>query len=255
MIELREVRKQYGGTIAVGGLSLHVDAGEVVVLVGPSGCGKTTTLKLINRLIEPTSGTIAVAGRETRAYPPHELRRRIGYCFQQIGLFPHLTVGENVAITPTLMGWPQERIRPRVEELLELVELEPSAFQERWPAELSGGQQQRVGIARALAAQPDVLLMDEPFGALDPMTRDRLRERFRTIQRDLGVTTVLVTHDTVEALLLGSRIAVMEAGRLLQVGSPHELLSAPANDTVRELFEAPRRQAEAVEALLGDTRR
>ena len=250
MIELRDVHKHYGDTVAVHSLSLSVAAGELLVLVGASGCGKTTTLKMINRLIEPSGGSVAVAGHDTREYPPHELRRRIGYCFQEVGLFPHLSVAENIAVTPSLLGWSVARTRNRVNELLELVELDPARFRDRGTAELSGGQQQRVGIARALAAEPEVLLMDEPFGALDPMTRDRLRERFQVIQRDLSVTTVLVTHDMVEALLIASRIAVLEAGSLLQVNAPRELLQRPASDTVRELFAAPRRQADAVEALL-----
>jgi len=250
VIELREVTKHYGQTVAVRSLSLSVAPGELLVLVGASGCGKTTTLKMVNRLIEPSEGTISVGDHDTRDYPPHELRRRIGYCFQEVGLFPHLDVAENIAVTPSLLGWPEARIRDRVDHLLELVELDPAVFRERGATELSGGQQQRVGIARALAAEPDVLLMDEPFGALDPMTRGRLRERFHVIQRELGVTTLLVTHDLVEALLVASRIAVMEAGSLLQLGTPGELLREPAHDAVRDLFEAPQRQADAVEALL-----
>ena len=242
--------RSYGAVAAVRDLSLRIAAGELLVLVGASGCGKTTTLKMINRLIEPSTGRVTIGGRDTRDVPAPELRRRIGYCFQQIGLFPHLGVAENIAVTPQLLGWPAERVRERVTALLQLVELEPAQYRDRMPHELSGGQQQRVGIARALAAEPDLLLMDEPFGALDPMSRDRLRRRLQEIQGELGVTTVLVTHDMFEALLLGHRIAVMEAGRLLQVGTPAELLRAPAHAAVRELLESPRRQVEAVEDLL-----
>ena len=249
-IELEAVGRNYGAVAAVRELSLRVAAGEFLVLVGASGCGKTTTLKMINRLVEPSAGRVTLGGRDTRDLPAAALRRRIGYCFQQIGLFPHLSVAENAAVTPQLLGWPAQRVRQRVAALLHLVELDPDHYGARMPHELSGGQQQRVGIARALAAEPDVLLMDEPFGALDPITRDRLRRRLKEIQGEVGVTTVLVTHDMFEALLLGHRIAVMDAGRLLQVGTPAELLRAPAHGAVRELLESPRRQVAALEELL-----
>ena len=179
------------------------------------------------------------------------LRRQIGYCFQQIGLFPHLSVAENIEVTPRLLGWSDEVRRDRVDELLALVELEPESFRERMPDELSGGQQQRVGIARALAARPEILLMDEPFGSLDPLTRDRLQQRLKAIQGELGISIVFVTHDMVEALVLGDRIAVLDAGRLVQVGSPRELLLDPDGPIVAGLMETPRRQAEQVDALLG----
>ncbi|MEA2627244.1 MAG: osmoprotectant transport system ATP-binding protein [Candidatus Binatota bacterium] len=249
MIELRTLTKRYGDSVAVEELSLTIDRRECLVLLGGSGSGKTTTLKMINRLIEPTTGEILIDGEDVRGLAPHELRRRIGYCFQRIGLFPHLTVAENVGITPSLLGWSEERIRGRVEELLRLVELDPAEFAERNPDELSGGQQQRVGVARALAAEPRVLLLDEPFGALDPITRDRLQESFRRIRQELELTAVFVTHDMVEAILLGDRIAVMNRGRLVQVGTPRELVESPADDYVAELLSTPARQARAVERL------
>jgi osmoprotectant transport system ATP-binding protein len=250
MIDLQEVTKQYPGGPAVDRLSLHVREGELLVLLGGSGSGKTTTLKMINRLIEPTSGRILVGGQDVASVPAHTLRRRIGYVFQQIGLFPHMSVAENVGVTPSLLGWDAARIRARVDALLELVELDPGAVRDRRPDELSGGQAQRVGVARALAAEPRVMLLDEPFGALDPLTRDRLQRSFLRIRRKLGLTAVFVTHDVLEALLLGDRIAVMRAGRLVQVGPGRELLGAPADEHVAQLMSAPRRQARAVDALL-----
>jgi osmoprotectant transport system ATP-binding protein len=252
MIQLEHLAKRYGATLAVDDLSLEVKEAELLVLLGASGCGKTTTLKMINRLVEPSAGRVRIGGRDVAEIPPATLRRRIGYCFQQIGLFPHMTVAENIAVTPQLLGWEEVRVGQRVEELLALVELEPALFHERYPHELSGGQQQRVGIARALAAEPEVLLMDEPFGSLDPPTRDRLQQRFQSIRAQLRITTIFVTHDMVEALILGDRIAVLESGRLLQIGSPRELLRAPADSTVASLMETPRRQAERVDALLCD---
>ena len=251
MIVLQELVKRYGATVAVDGVSLEVAAGECVFLVGGSGCGKTTTLKMVNRLIEPTSGSVRVDGDDPTHLPGHELRRRIGYGFQQVGLFPHLTVGENIAITPELLDWEPARIAARVEELLERVELEPAVFRDRRPDELSGGQQQRVGLARALAAEPSILLLDEPFGALDPLTRDRLQQSFRRLRAELELTVLFVSHDMVEALLLADRIAVMDAGRIVQIGTPAELLGAPANETVAQLLETPRRQRDAVDHLLG----
>ena len=230
----------------VDDLSLRVEAGELLVLVGPSGSGKTTTLKMINRLVEPTSGEVRIAGRRHEEEPAHLLRRRIGYVFQQVGLFPHLTVGENVAITPTLLGWERSRIAARVDELLGLVQLAPERFRDRLPAELSGGEQQRVGIARALAAEPPLVLLDEPFGALDPLTREALQTAFSALQRELALTAVFVTHDVVEATLLADRIAVLGGGRLLQVGTPAELLRAPASAEVAAMMATPRRQAAAL---------
>ncbi len=252
MIEAVGLTKRYGNIVAVDDLSLVVKAGELLVLLGGSGSGKTTTLKMMNRLIEPSAGRTIIDGQDTGAVDPHQLRRRIGYVFQRIGLFPHMTVAENVAVTLTLIGWDGLRIRRRVDELLELVELAPALVRDRRPAELSGGQQQRVGVARALAASPRVMLLDEPFGSLDPLTRDRLQQSFLRIRRQLGLTAIFVTHDMVEALLLGDRVAVMNEGRLVQVGTPRELLQFPANDYVRQLMETPTRQARIVETLLDE---
>ncbi len=252
MIELERLTKKYDHVTAVDDLSLTVEAGELLVLLGGSGCGKTTTLKMINRLIEPTGGSIRIDGEDVLASPGHELRRHIGYVFQRIGLFPHMTIAENIAITPRLLGWAPERIARRVDELLDLVELEPDQMRDRAPDALSGGQQQRVGVARALAAEPRVMLLDEPFGALDPLTRDRLQDSFSRIRRQLGLTSIFVTHDMVEALILGDRIAVMDAGRLVQIGTPRELIRSPNGDLVRRLMDTPQRQARAVDALLED---
>ncbi|HEY2385529.1 MAG TPA: ABC transporter ATP-binding protein [Candidatus Binatia bacterium] len=249
MIELRQLTKRYGDRVVVDGVSLDVARGELLVLLGASGSGKTTTLKMINRLVEPSAGQVLLDGSDAAAMAPHELRRRIGYAFQQIGLFPHLTIAQNVGITPRLLGWSPERIARRVDELLDLVELAPATFRDRRPAELSGGQQQRVGVARALAAEPAVLLFDEPFGALDPLTRDRLQQSLRAIRARVDVTIVFVTHDMVEALLLGDRIAVMRDGRLVQVGTPADLLRAPAGEYVAQLMETPLRHGRTVEAL------
>jgi osmoprotectant transport system ATP-binding protein len=250
LIEVRELTRRFGSTLAVDRLSFDVARGELLVLLGRSGCGKTTTLKMVNRLVEPSAGVVRIAGEETSRVPGHLLRRRIGYCFQQVGLFPHLSVAGNVGVTPELLGWNAERIGRRVDELLELVELDPARFRERRPASLSGGEKQRVGLARALAGEPEVLLLDEPFGALDPLTRDRLQGSLQAIRRRLGLTILFVTHDMVEAVLLGDRIAVLEAGALVQLGTPREMLRRPANDAVAELMATPRRQAEVVDRLL-----
>jgi osmoprotectant transport system ATP-binding protein len=252
VIVLEELVKRYGDSVAVDGISLEVARGECVFLIGASGCGKTTLLKMVNRLVEPSSGRVLLDGRNTWESEPHDLRRRIGYAFQQIGLFPHMSVGENVGITPELLGWDATRVSQRVTELLDLVELPAREFRGRMPSELSGGQQQRVGLARALAAAPEVLLLDEPFGALDPPTRDRLQRSFDAIRRDLAVTVLFVTHDMVEALLLADRIAVMDQGRIVQVGTPRELLSDPADARVAELVATPRRHTEALDRLLGE---
>jgi osmoprotectant transport system ATP-binding protein len=251
VISLRSLTRRFDAKTAVDDVSLEVAAGELMVLVGASGSGKTTTLKLVNRLIEPTSGSVWIDGVDTRELEGPALRRRVGYCFQQIGLFPHLSVAENVAITPSLLGWKASEIAARVDELLELVELAPAEYRDRRPHELSGGQQQRVGLARALAARPQIMLLDEPFGALDPLTRESLQQAFTRIRRDLGLTAIFVTHDMVEALVLGDRIAVLHAGRLVQVGTPAELWRAPADEHVAELLRTPRRQTEALDALLG----
>ncbi|HEY8155140.1 MAG TPA: ATP-binding cassette domain-containing protein [Myxococcota bacterium] len=255
MIELERLGKRYGAVAAVEDLSLEVARGELLVLLGGSGSGKTTTLKMLNRLIEPSAGRVRIAGRDTRELAPHLLRRGIGYSFQQVGLFPHLSVARNVAITPQLLGWSSQKIAARVDELLELVELEPAQFRERRPGQLSGGEQQRVGLARALAAEPEVVLLDEPFGALDPLTRDRLQRWFGALRRRLGFTAIFVTHDMVEALALGDRIAVLERGRLAQVGTPAELLNAPASAYVAELMATPRRQAAVVDRFLASAAR
>jgi osmoprotectant transport system ATP-binding protein len=253
MIDIDALTKWFGSSVAVDRLSLTVRRGELLVLLGGSGCGKTTTLKMVNRLIEPTAGHVRIDGVDTATVLPHELRRHIGYCFQRIGLFPHFTVAENIAVTPRLIGWEPTRTARRVDELLELVELDSATFRHRYPAELSGGQQQRVGVARALAAEPGVMLLDEPFGALDPLTRDRLQQSFQEIRRRLNLTAMFVTHDMVEALLLGDRIAVMRAGQLVQIGTPHELLHDPADEYVAELMATPSRQADAVASLRGNT--
>jgi osmoprotectant transport system ATP-binding protein len=252
VIELQHLTKRYGDLIVVDRLSVQVERGELLVLLGGSGSGKTTTLKMINRLVEPSAGRVLIDGQEVAAVPPAELRRRIGYAFQQVGLFPHMSIAENVGITPALLGWERARIEERVDALLELVELDPRTYRDRRPSELSGGQQQRVGVARALAAEPAVLLLDEPFGALDPLTRDRLQQSLAAVRARLAVTIVFVTHDMVEALLLGDRIAVLRDGRLLQLGTPTELLRRPADDYVAQLMETPLRHGRAVAALAGE---
>jgi osmoprotectant transport system ATP-binding protein len=233
VISLEHVVKRYGDRVAVDDLSVEIGAGELAVLVGPSGCGKTTTLRMINRLVEPSSGTIRVDGRDTRERGVEELRRSIGYVIQQAGLFPHLTVAENVATVPRLLGWDRRRIRARVDELLELVGLPPGDYAERLPRALSGGERQRVGVARALGADPPVLLMDEPFSALDPVTRLRLQGELLRVQSLVRKTIVVVTHDIDEALRLGDRVILLRTGgRLAQVATPAELLAHPASDFV-----------------------
>ncbi len=249
MIELRQLSKRFGDTVAVDGVSLTIEAGELVVLLGGSGSGKTTTLKMINRLVEPTSGQVLIDGEDAAAMPAPALRRRIGYVFQRIGLFPHMTVAANIGVPLSLAGWARDEARARVDELLELVELGPE-MGARMPAELSGGQQQRVGVARALAARPALMLLDEPFGALDPLTRDRLQRSFGELRRRLALTAVFVTHDVVEALLLADRIAVLRDGALVQIDTPRALIDAPADDEVARLLDTPRRQARELAALL-----
>ena len=235
-ITLDGVSKVYpDGTVAVGGLSLDVRAGELMVLIGPSGCGKSTVLRMMNRLIEPTGGRVLVDGEDVTAADPVQLRRRIGYVIQNVGLFPHQSILANVGTEPRLLGWKRARIRTRTDELLELVGLDPARFGKRYPHELSGGQRQRVGVARALAADPVVLLMDEPFSAVDPIVRARLQEEFLRLQSAVRKTVVLVTHDLDEAVRLGDRIAVLsEGGRLEQYAPPAQLLAAPASPMVRD---------------------
>ena len=252
-LELRHVRKSYDGgrTHAVDDVSFTAAAGELVVLVGESGCGKTTTLKTINRLVEATGGQVLVDGEDIAATDPVELRRSIGYVFQGIGLFPHMSVARNVGIIPTLLGWDRGRISHRVSELLDLVHLDPDEYGARMPSELSGGQRQRVGFARALAAGPSLMLLDEPFGALDPITREELRTEFGHLQRQLDLTAVLVTHDMTEALLMGDRIIVMRDGSILRQGSPDEMMRDPGDPYVARLMESPTRQAERLAAMAG----
>jgi osmoprotectant transport system ATP-binding protein len=239
-VEFRGVSKRYSGQLAVDRLSFTVPAGRICVLVGPSGSGKTTALKMVNRLIEPSEGSVLIDGKDVRSEEPTALRRRIGYVIQQIGLFPHQTIVENVGTVPRLLGWPAERIAARSRELLALVGLEPSRFARRYPAQLSGGERQRVGVARALAAEPPVMLMDEPFGAVDPIVRDRLQNEFLRIQRDQGTTVLFVTHDVDEAIKLGDRVAVMRGGALVQFAPPGELLARPADAFVAEFVGSDR---------------
>jgi osmoprotectant transport system ATP-binding protein len=235
MIEIEDVSRYFGRNAAVESLSLTIERGSIVTLVGTSGSGKSTLLRMINRLIEPTSGSIRIEGRDTSTIRGEELRRGIGYAIQGHGLFPHWTVKRNIATVPQLLRWDAARIDKRVEELLDLFGLDPDVHARKFPHQLSGGQQQRVGVARALAAEPSVLLMDEPFGALDPIIRAKAREDLHALQRRLGVTVVLVTHDMEEAIALGDRIAVMDRGRLLQHGTPAEILTRPAPGFVERL--------------------
>jgi osmoprotectant transport system ATP-binding protein len=242
LIRLESLTKRWdNGQVAVHALDLEVGAGEICMLVGPSGCGKTTTLKMVNRLIEPSSGRIFLEGDDVTAADPVELRRRIGYVIQHVGLFPHLTVADNVATVPRLLRWDRERIRSRVDELLELVGLDPGQYGRRYPHQLSGGQRQRVGVARALGVDPPVLLMDEPFGAIDPITRDRLQAEFLRLQSEVRKTVMFVTHDIDEAVRMGDRVAVLrEGGYLEQYGTPDEVLGSPATPFVAGFVGADR---------------
>lgn len=240
-----------GATFAVRDVSLTVSYGQFISLVGGSGSGKTTTLKILNRLIEADAGEVRVGGKRTADIPGHELRRRIGYVFQGVGLFPHLTVAENVAATPRLLGWPDHEIAARVDSLLDLVELAPDVYRSRFPAALSGGQRQRVGFARALAATPQIVLMDEPFGALDPITRDSLSQAYMRLHDRFGLTTIMVTHDLNEALLLSHLLGVMQEGRLVAFGEPSDLLARTDNAYVRDLLATPRMQAERIAEKFG----
>jgi osmoprotectant transport system ATP-binding protein len=247
-VAFEHVTKHYDATAiargapgAVNDLDLAVPAGRICVLVGPSGCGKTTSLKMVNRLIEPTSGRILIDGLDAASRDVTELRRSIGYVIQQVGLFPHQTIAENVATVPRLLGWPSERRRERADELLALVGLEPATYRDRYPAQLSGGERQRVGVARALAADPPILLMDEPFGAVDPIVRDRLQNELLRIQAELAKTILFVTHDIDEAIKMGDLVAVMEGGgRLAQAGPPADILASPATEFVARFVGADR---------------
>lgn len=251
MIQLDKVSKKYDktGSYSVQDVSLRVGRGQVLVLLGGSGSGKTTTLKMINRLIEPSAGSIFIDGQDIRAADVVALRRSIGYVVQGTGLFPHMSVVDNIAVVPRLLGWSAERIRARVDELLALVQLPAGQYRDRLPRQLSGGQQQRVGFARALAISPQVMLLDEPFGALDPVTREELRRDFLALQKRLGLTVVFVTHDMVEALLCADQIAVMNHGCLVQVGTPRELMNRPETDYVAALMAGPKEQTRRLEAL------
>jgi osmoprotectant transport system ATP-binding protein len=241
-IAFRNVVKRYPGRqrLAVDDLSFEVPAGDICVLIGPSGCGKTTALKLVNRLISMSGGDITIDGRSVNAQDLTELRRGIGYVFQEIGLFPHMTVQDNIGSVPRLLGWQKQRIQERARELLELVGLDPDGDLRRYPGELSGGQQQRVGVARAMAVDPPIMLMDEPFGAIDPITRDRLQNDFLRLHRQVRKTVIFVTHDIDEAIKMGDRIAIMRDGRLIQWGTADELLASPADDFVASFVGADR---------------
>jgi osmoprotectant transport system ATP-binding protein len=236
VIELREVGKSFGAVCAVDGVSLTIERGELVVLVGASGSGKSTLLKMINRLVEHDRGRIVFLGEQIRSFRPEDLRRRMGYAIQSVGLFPHWSVARNIATVPELLGWTPARIAQRVDDLLDLLGLPPDAYRTRLPHQLSGGQQQRIGVARALAADPEVLLMDEPFGALDPVTRASLQQELLRIHRSSGKTIVLVTHDIEEALRLATRIVLLDRGRIVQAGTPAQLLAQPESDFVGDFF-------------------
>jgi len=236
MIRLENLTKVYDdGTKAVDDVSFEVEQGETATLVGPSGCGKTTTMTMVNRLTEVTDGDIRIEGRSVLDYDPIELRRNIGYVIQEIGLFDHLTIEDNIGVVPDLCGWDGDRIEERVDELLGLIQL-PHSVKDQYPENLSGGQRQRVGVARALAAEPDIMLMDEPFGALDPITREELQDEFLSIQSDLDVTILFVTHDIDEALKMGDKVAVLKGGELVQYGEPRELLGEPKNEFVESFI-------------------
>jgi len=241
MISLQQLTKVFPGQAkpAVEALDMEIPAGEIVVLVGPSGCGKTTTMRLINRLIEPTSGRIILEGEDVTKVNPDKLRRRIGYVIQQIGLFPHQTISDNIATVPRMLGWDEKRIKARVDELLAIVGLDPAAYRDRYPKQLSGGQRQRAGVARALSADPPVMLMDEPFGAIDPITRDRLQNEFLRVQQTIRKTIIFVTHDIDEAIKMGDRIAILREGsQIAQYDTPERILSAPADDFVADFVGA-----------------
>jgi osmoprotectant transport system ATP-binding protein len=237
MIRFENISKVYkDGTKAVNALDLTIEKGEFFVFIGPSGCGKTTTMKMINRLIDATAGSVYIDGKNVHDYDIHELRWNIGYVLQQIALFPHMTIEENIAIVPELRKWDADKIRKRTDELLEMVGLEPDTYRTRKPSELSGGQQQRIGVIRALAADPDIILMDEPFSALDPISREKLQQDMIDLQKRIHKTIVFVTHDMQEALALGDRICVMKDGEAIQIDTPEAIIANPANEFVKEFI-------------------
>lgn len=252
MIEVSKLTKRFDDFTAVDEVSFTVDKGETLILLGPSGCGKTTTLKMINLLIEPSAGTVRIAGTDVRKRRARELRKHIGYVIQNVGLFPHYTVAQNIATVPKLLKWDRQKIRDRSRELLEMLDMPPDEFLQRYPQELSGGQQQRVGLARALAADPPVILLDEPFGALDPLTRVQIQKEFKKLETIITKTLVMVTHDVFEAVELGDRICLLKKGQVQQFGTPKELLFSPANPFVTEFFEANRFQLELKVMTLED---
>ncbi|MGN7374665.1 choline ABC transporter ATP-binding protein OpuBA [Bacillus halotolerans] len=236
MLTLKNVSKTYkGGKKAVNSVNLEIEKGEFICFIGPSGCGKTTTMKMINRLIEPSAGQIFIDGESMMEQDPVELRRKIGYVIQQIGLFPHMTIQQNISLVPKLLKWPEQQRKERARELLKLVDMGPE-YLDRYPHELSGGQQQRIGVLRALAAEPPLILMDEPFGALDPITRDSLQEEFKKLQKTLHKTIVFVTHDMDEAIKLADRIVILKGGEIVQIGTPDDILRNPANEFVEEFI-------------------
>lgn len=252
LIELQKVSKYYGDTPAVQDLSFAVKEGEIFGLIGTSGCGKTTTLKMINRLIEPSSGTIMIDDRDITSENPQHLRRYIGYVIQDVGLFPHYSVEQNISIVPSLLGWDDNRIKSRCDELLQLVGLDPQTFADRNPDSLSGGQQQRVGLARALAADPPVILMDEPFGALDPITKQHIRKEVSRLFTEIDKTIIFVTHDIFEAFELCDRLCLLDDGKMQQTGTPAELIFNPANEFVEQFFSSDRFQLELLSVTLSD---
>jgi osmoprotectant transport system ATP-binding protein len=240
MISLRNLTKRYGGITAVNGVSFEVEEGEVCVVIGPSGCGKSTTLKMINRMLEPTSGEVFIGGRNVTSMKPELLRRRIGYVIQFVGLFPHMSVADNIGVVPKLLGWHRSRVSSRVDELLSLIGLEPGTYRSKYPSELSGGEAQRIGVARALAADPPLLLMDEPFGAVDPLNREILQTEFVKIQRELRKTVVFVTHDLDEAIRIADRIVIMREGKIVQHDTPETILASPKNKFVHDFVGSDR---------------
>ncbi len=254
MVKFQNVRKMYGDEVVIDNLNLEIEEGQLVVLIGPSGCGKTTTLKMINKLIEPSSGSIYIRGEDVTRVNPVELRRKIGYVIQQIGLFPNMTIAQNVEIVPKLLGWPAEKRKARMEELLNMVDMDPGQYAGRYPSELSGGQQQRIGVLRALAAEPPLVLMDEPFGALDPITREALQDEVKRLQKKLKKTIVFVTHDMDEALKIADRIVLMKEGKVVQAASPEELLSNPADDFVVQFIGKHRLASNGSKMEIGNVR-